>query len=78
MPKRNLTIVRRGSNIPVMGICEYCNAQFSADRQGFSAIFFVHGKHGACMDEKSGGIHRFGLFSPGKGSHGGKWPSAAL
>jgi hypothetical protein len=34
MPKRNLRIVRRGANIPVVGICEYCNAQFSADPTG--------------------------------------------
>jgi hypothetical protein len=34
MPKRNLRIVRRGANIPVVGICEYCNAHFSADPTG--------------------------------------------
>ena len=34
MPKRNLRIVGRGANIPVAGICEYCNAQFSADPTG--------------------------------------------
>jgi len=30
MPKRNLRIVRRVRNIPVLGICEFCNAQFPA------------------------------------------------
>ena len=34
MPKRNLIIVKRVANIPVLGICEYCNAQFSADGKG--------------------------------------------
>ncbi|MGB9075130.1 MAG: hypothetical protein WCC22_21020 [Terriglobales bacterium] len=28
MPKRNLRIVKRVRNVPVLGICEYCNAQF--------------------------------------------------
>ena len=28
MPKRNLRIVRRVKNIPVLGICEFCNMQF--------------------------------------------------
>jgi hypothetical protein len=31
MAKRNLRIVKRIRNVPVLGICEYCNAQFSAD-----------------------------------------------
>ena len=31
MPKRNLRIVKRVRNVPVLGICEYCNAQFSGD-----------------------------------------------
>jgi hypothetical protein len=31
MPKRNLRIVKRIRNVPVLGICEYCNAQFSGD-----------------------------------------------
>ena len=31
MPKRNLRIVKRVRNIPALGICEYCNSQFSAD-----------------------------------------------
>jgi hypothetical protein len=31
MPKRNLRIVKRVRNVPVIGICEYCNAQFSGD-----------------------------------------------
>jgi len=30
MPKRNLRIVRRVKNIPVLGICEFCNMQFPA------------------------------------------------
>jgi hypothetical protein len=31
MPKRNLRIVKRVRNVPVLGICEYCNMQFSGD-----------------------------------------------
>jgi hypothetical protein len=31
MAKRNLRIVRRVRNVPVLGICELCNAQFPAD-----------------------------------------------
>jgi hypothetical protein len=31
MPKRNLRIVKRVRNVPVLGICEYCNAQFSGE-----------------------------------------------
>jgi hypothetical protein len=31
MPKRNLRIAKRVRNVPVLGICECCNAQFSGD-----------------------------------------------
>ena len=31
MPKRNLRIVKRVRNVPVLGICEQCNAQFAGD-----------------------------------------------
>jgi len=31
MPKRNLRIVKRVRNVPVRGICESCNAEFSGD-----------------------------------------------
>jgi len=31
MAKRNLRIVRRERNVPVLGMCESCNAQFSGD-----------------------------------------------
>jgi hypothetical protein len=30
-PKRRFKIVRRQNNIPVLGVCEYCNAEFTAD-----------------------------------------------
>jgi hypothetical protein len=29
--KRKFRIVRRENNIPVLGVCEYCNAEFAAD-----------------------------------------------
>ena len=31
MAKRNLRFVKRVRNVPVLGICERCNAQFSGD-----------------------------------------------
>jgi hypothetical protein len=31
MAKRTLRIVKRTRNVPVLGICEFCNAQFPAD-----------------------------------------------
>jgi hypothetical protein len=31
MAKRNLRIIRRVKNVPVLGICEYCNMQFPAE-----------------------------------------------
>src|SRR5450432_2093374 len=29
--KRKFRIVKRENNIPVLGLCEYCNAEFAAD-----------------------------------------------
>ena len=29
--KRNFRIVKRQNNIPVLGVCEYCNAEFAVD-----------------------------------------------
>jgi len=29
--KRTFRIVKRENNIPVLGVCEYCNAEFAAD-----------------------------------------------
>jgi len=29
--KRKFRIVKRENNFPVLGVCEYCNAEFSAD-----------------------------------------------
>jgi hypothetical protein len=31
MPKRNLRFVRRVRNVPVLGVCEACKAQFSGN-----------------------------------------------
>ena len=31
MAKRRFRIVKRENNIPVLGVCEYCNAEFTAD-----------------------------------------------
>jgi hypothetical protein len=29
--KRKFRIVKRENNIPVLGVCEYCNTEFAAD-----------------------------------------------
>jgi hypothetical protein len=31
MAKRKFRIVKRENNIPVLGVCEYCNTEFTAD-----------------------------------------------
>ena len=31
MAKRKFTIVKRENNVPVLGVCEFCNAEFMAD-----------------------------------------------
>jgi hypothetical protein len=31
MTKHKFRIVKRENNIPVLGVCEYCNAEFMAD-----------------------------------------------
>lgn len=31
--RRKFRIVKRENNIPVLGVCEYCNAEFTADPQ---------------------------------------------
>ena len=33
MPKRNLRIIKRVKNVPVIGICEFCKVQFQAEHQ---------------------------------------------
>ena len=33
MPKRNLRIMKRVKNVPVIGICEFCQVQFQAEHQ---------------------------------------------
>jgi hypothetical protein len=30
--KRKFKIIKRENNIPVLGVCEYCNAEFAADK----------------------------------------------
>jgi len=37
MPKRNLRIVKRVRNVPVLGVCESCNAQFSGNPNMWNA-----------------------------------------
>jgi hypothetical protein len=33
MPKRNLRIIKRVKNVPVIGICESCKVEFQAEHQ---------------------------------------------
>jgi hypothetical protein len=33
MAKRKFKIVKRENNIPVLGVCEYCNAKFTANAE---------------------------------------------
>ena len=33
MPKRNLRIIKRVKNVPVIGICEFCKVEFHAGHQ---------------------------------------------
>ena len=47
MPKRNLRIVKRVRNVPVRGICEYCNAEFSGDPAMGNAPSAIQGQFNA-------------------------------
>lgn len=47
MPKRKLRIVKRVRNVPVLGICERCNAQFSGDPASGNAQSAIQGQFNA-------------------------------
>jgi hypothetical protein len=47
MPKRNLRIVKRVRNVPVRGICDYCNAEFSGDPAMGNALSAIQGQFNA-------------------------------
>jgi len=47
MPKRNLRIVKRVRNVPVRGICDACNAEFSADPLRGNAQSAIQGQFNA-------------------------------
>ena len=53
MPKRNLRIIKRVRNVPVIGICEQCNAQFSGDPNQGNAQSAIQGQFNAhkCKDK---------------------------
>ncbi|HZQ69045.1 MAG TPA: hypothetical protein VFA68_11055 [Terriglobales bacterium] len=56
MAKRNLRIIRRERNVPVLGICEQCSEQFSGDpRMGNaqSAIQDAFNRH-KCQTQPEG------------------------
>jgi hypothetical protein len=36
MAQRKFRIAQRETNIPVLGVCEYCNAEFAADPETIS------------------------------------------
>lgn len=44
MPKRNLRIVKRVRNVPVIGICEQCDAQFFGDPNQGNAQSAIQGQ----------------------------------
>lgn len=52
MAKRNLRIVKRVRNVPVLGICEQCNAQFSGDPGHGNAQSAIQGQFNAHKCEK--------------------------
>lgn len=52
MAKRNLRIVKRVRNVPVIGICEQCNAQFSGDPGQGNAQSAIQGQFNAHKCEK--------------------------
>jgi hypothetical protein len=62
MPKRNLRIVKRVRNVPVRGICEYCNAEFSGDpnmgnaQSAIQEQFNVHKCKGPEASENAAGV----------------------
>ena len=47
MPNRNLRIVKRIRNIPALGICERCNAQFAGDPDRGNAQSDIQGQFNA-------------------------------
>jgi hypothetical protein len=52
MAKRNLRITKRVRNVPVIGICEQCNAQFSGDPGQGNAQSAIQGQFNAHKCEK--------------------------
>jgi hypothetical protein len=61
MPKRNLRIVKRVRNVPVLGICEACNTEFSGDPLRGNAQSAIQGQFNAhkCEDAiKAGPDHQ--------------------
>jgi hypothetical protein len=40
--KRKFRIVKRENNIPVLGVCEYCNAEFTADPETIGRPIDAH------------------------------------
>ncbi len=70
MPKRNLRIVKRVRNVPVLGICEYCNAQFAGDpnmgnaQSAIQAQFNVHKCQKEDSSQSTSGIVREAAGKP--------------
>ena len=54
MPKRSLRIVKRVRNVPVLGVCEQCNAQFSGDPNRGNAQSAIQAQFNAHKCEKKG------------------------
>jgi hypothetical protein len=56
MAKRNLRIVKRVRNVPVLGICERCKAQFSGNPNMGNAQSAIQEQFNAhkCQPEEAG------------------------
>jgi hypothetical protein len=68
MAKRSLRILKRVGNVPSQGICELCNAQFSADpRQlGQSGVQQQFNAHKCDAHQNAGAVAREAAKAVGK------------
>ena len=70
MPKRNLRIVKRVRNVPVLGVCENCNTQFSGNPNmgnAQSAIQEQFNAHKCQREDASQGTARIAREATQKG-----------
>jgi hypothetical protein len=67
MPKRNLRIVKRVRNVPVLGICDLCNAQFTGDPGQGNAQSAIQSQFNAhkCEEKKAAAQPTRAQLKPG-------------